>query len=149
MTPVELKNLIKSDAQALQFAQAGNDEACAARCSEIAPQTRATTMLTERGLYDRLGALVAETILQKLDAFAKTADQMAPMVRRVLVWLQPVNGGADVGAAELLVMVGALKLKGVLTVDEAMAIDALSLVPQTVTAAEVAIAFRQTEGVSI
>ena len=149
MTPEELKALIQSDAQALSLAQSGNDEACAVRCSEIAPQTRAATMLTERGLYDRLGALVAETILQKLDAFAKTADQMAPMVRRVLVWLQPVNGGADVGATELLVMVGALKLKGVLTADEAMAIDALSLIPQTVTAAEVAVAFRQTEGVSI
>lgn len=147
MTPQELKALIQSDAQALALAQAGNDEACAARCSEIAPLVRVVTMLTERGLYDRLGASVAETILQKLDAFSETADPMAPIVRRVLRWLEPTNGGTDFGAVELLYMVDQLETKSVLTAQEVDAIDALSLVPQTVTAAEVAVAFRQTEGI--
>jgi len=40
MTPTELLTLIASDPQATAYFNAGNDEACAARCSEIAPPVR-------------------------------------------------------------------------------------------------------------
>ena len=40
MTPSELLTLIASDAQATAYFQAGNDEACAARCTAIAPPVR-------------------------------------------------------------------------------------------------------------
>ena len=40
MTPSELLTLIASDAQATAFFSAGNDEACAARCTAIAPPLR-------------------------------------------------------------------------------------------------------------
>ena len=40
MTPAELLTLISSDPQATAFFQAGNDEACAARCTAIAPPVR-------------------------------------------------------------------------------------------------------------
>ena len=40
MTPSELLTLIASDAQATAYFQQGNDEACAARCTAIAPPVR-------------------------------------------------------------------------------------------------------------
>ena len=40
MTPTELLTLIASDAQATAYFNAGNDEACAARCTAIAPPVR-------------------------------------------------------------------------------------------------------------
>ena len=40
MTPTQLLTLIASDAQATAYFNAGNDEACAARCTAIAPSVR-------------------------------------------------------------------------------------------------------------
>lgn len=40
MTPSQLLTLIASDAQATAYFNAGNDEACAARCTAIAPPVR-------------------------------------------------------------------------------------------------------------
>ena len=40
MTPAELLALIASDSQATAYFQQGNDEACAARCTAIAPPVR-------------------------------------------------------------------------------------------------------------
>ena len=143
MTPSELKSLIESDAEATALANAGNDEACAVRCGVIAPQLRVETVLTERGLYQKLGATVAETILQKLEGFAATQDPMAAVVSRFLRWLEPVNGGADWGQPEALQMCQALMLGGLLTEAECDAIDSLSLASQTFNAAQIAEAWRQ------
>lgn len=142
MTPAELKTLIESDAEATALANAGNDEACAVRCGVIAPQLRVETVLTERGLYQKLGATVAETILQKLEGFAATQDPMAAVVKRFLKWLEPLNGGADWGQPEALQMCHALMLGGLLTEAECNAIGSLSLASQTFTAAQIAEAWR-------
>jgi hypothetical protein len=40
MTPTQLRQLIAGDTQATAFFNAGNDEACAARCTAIAPPVR-------------------------------------------------------------------------------------------------------------
>ena len=141
MTPAELRALIESDPQALQLAQAGAADVCAKRCMEIAPKVRVSTMGTERLLYEKLGALVGETILAKLEAFSATQDQMAPLVKRVLGWLKPSNGGTDWGSQELITMAGALKLKDVITADELIGIESLSLVTPTITGADVTTAY--------
>ena len=142
MTPAELKSLIESDAEATALANAGNDEACAARCGVIAPQVRVETVLTERGLYQNLGATVAETILQKLAGFAATQDPMAAVVARFLRWIEPVNGGADWGQPEALQMCHALMIGGLLTEAECTAIKNLSLTSQRFTAAQIGEAWR-------
>lgn len=142
MTPAELKTLIESDAEATALANAGNDEACAVRCGVIAPLVRVETVLTERGLYQKLGATVAETVLQKLEGFAATQGPMAAVVARFLRWLEPVNGGADWGQPEALQMCNALMLGGLLTEAECTAINDLSLTSQKFTAAQIAEAWR-------
>ena len=143
MTPAELRALIESDAEATAFANAGNDEACAARCSIIAPMVRVSTMLTERGLYAELGPTMAETILQKLEGYVSANHTYSAVVKRFLKWLEPTNDGVDFGLQSTLDMAGLLAQGGLLTAEEYVAIDALSLAPQKFTAAQIAEAWRQ------
>ena len=97
MTPAALQTLIASDTEAASLLAQGQDAACAARCSVIAPKVRKETFLTERGMYAALGATAAETILQKLVAFAAAEQTASPIMARVLGWLQPSSGGVDFG----------------------------------------------------
>lgn len=137
MTPTELKALIESDELATQLAASGNDAACAARCSVIAPKVYKETILTERGLYVALGAEVAETILQKLAGFAAANQTQSPIIARVLDWLKPNNGGVDFGDAQTLGLVGLLTQGGLFTAEEYAALSAIALVPQTITEAQI------------
>ena len=137
MTPLELQALIASDTEAASLLAQGDDTACAARCSAIAPKVRKEAFLTERGMYFALGATVAETILQKLVTFAQAEQASSPIVARVLEWLKPNNGGVDFGLQQTVEFVAMLHQAEVLTVDEYNAINALSLYPQIITPIEV------------
>ena len=142
MTPAELKSLIESDAEATALANAGNDEACAARCGIIAPSIRVSKMLTERGLYAELGPTMAETILQKLEGYAAASQPYSALVHRFLGWLKPTNGGVDFGLQSTLDMADALTQGGLLSAEEYAAINLLSLAPQKFTAAQIGEAWR-------
>lgn len=137
MTPAELKTLIEADAAALALFEAGNDAACAVRCSVIAPKVYRETILTERGLYVVLGATMAETILQKLAGFAATNATQSPIIARVLDWLKPNNGGVDFGDPQTLGLVRLLTQGQLFTAEEYAAISAIALVPQTITEAQI------------
>ena len=142
MTPAELKTLIESDAEATAFADAGNDEACAARCGAIAPTVRVSKMLTERGLYAELGPTMAETVLQKLEGYAAAGQPYSALVNRFLGWLEPTNGGVDFGLQSTLDMAGLLTQGGLLSAEEYTAINGLSLASQKFTAAQIGEAWR-------
>lgn len=142
MTPQELLALIQSDSQALALANAGNDSGCAQRCRAIAPKVHASKVLTERGLYQSLGATLAETILQKLEGFAGANQSMSPVIARVLKWLEPANEGVDFGAAQTLGLIDALYAGTLFTETERNALVAMSLVEQTITASDVSEAMR-------
>lgn len=141
MSPTELRALIESDAEALALARSGAADLCAARCVEIAPKVRASKTLTERGLYQELGPAVAETILQKLEAYALAEAAYSAIVKRFLKWLEPSNEGVDFGLQSTLDMAGLLYQGGLLSVDEYTAIDGLSKVAPTITGADVSTAY--------
>lgn len=135
MTPQELKALIESDPQAKALAEAGNDYACAIRCSEISPLIRLSLILTERGLYNKLGPMTAETILQKFEQY--TGSYKA-LVSRVLKWLRPSEGGSDFGDPAMIQFLSLLLVEGLsITQSEFDAISNLSLSSQTITPLEV------------
>jgi len=140
MTPQELTALIESDVQAVGLAAVGDDRGCAVRCMAVAPNVHASKTLTERGLYVELGAVQAETILQKLEAFALAGQAMSPVVARVLKWLAPTNGGLDFGDLQTMQLIGSLTTGGLFTQEEYDAISAMSLVPNQVTADDVSAA---------
>lgn len=128
-----LEELIRSDELALSLAQAGSDDACAKRVSEIAPKVHAEMRLTEIGLYKLLGPQLAESTLQKLESVA----EQNRIVKRALSWLVPANGGLDFGDESTLAMLSQLHEDGVFTDDEYVAITSLSLVPQTISSIDI------------
>ena len=142
MTPPELLALIRSDAQASALADAGNDSGCAARCVVIASLARVPTVLTSRGLYKAIGPSVAETVLQKLLAYANANQAYSKVIARFLGWMEPANEGADFGDADLLNLAAALLAGGVLTQPEFDALNGISLKPPVITANDVSKALR-------
>lgn len=135
MTPQELKALIESDAQAKALADAGNDYQCAIRCSEISPLVRSSLILTERGLYNKLGPVLAETLLQKFEHYS---GSYTAIVGRVLKWLRPSEGGSDFGDPALIQFLSLLLAEG-LSIDQSEfdAINNLSLSHTVVQPADV------------
>lgn len=135
---MSLYQLITSDEIASElFAQAKDDE-CAARCNSIAIATHQPTgLMTERGLYQALGPVMAETILQKMAGYAAANQSYSAVVARSLRWLEPNNDGVDFGDPTVLGLIDALTAGGLLTVEENAAIKSLSLKKPTYTAAQV------------
>jgi len=135
---MSLYQLITSDELASELFAARQDDECAARCNLIATATHQPTgLLTDRGLYQALGPVMAETILQKLSAYAQANQAYSLVVARFLRWLEPTNQGVDFGDPALLQLLDALTLGGLLTGDESAAIKAISLKKPVYTAAQV------------
>ena len=141
MTPAQLRALIHSDLVAKQMADRGDDLGCATRCTVIATPTRTETVLTERGLYDRLGAAMAESILQKLSMYQGMYGQI---VQRVLGWMKPGEGGFDFSEPEFLALIDQIRQDGMALSDpEYQALINLSLTTHQITASEVSEAWSQ------
>lgn len=89
--------------------------------------------ISEIGLYDKLGPVIAETILQKLKAASETPalSPLDKIVGRALKWLEPNQGGIAPGNANTIALIDNLVSVGVLTGDEATALKNLGLIPQT------------------
>ena len=144
MTPErksQIKALIHSDAVAKQLADRGDDLGCATRCTAIAELVRVETVLTERGLYHRVGSLTAESILQK---FAAYQGSYRAIVERVLSWMKPAQGGFNFSEPEFIRLLGLLRQDGMpLTDQEHQALDTLSLKPDAISASDVSTAWAE------
>lgn len=141
MNQEQLKALILSDTAATGLAAVGDDLGCAARCTTIAAPMRTETILTERGLYDRLGASMAESILQKLSSYS---GAYRAIVQRVLGWMRPGEGGFDFAEPEFLSLINAIREDGAAISDaEYEALVNLSLVPSKITASQVSEAWAE------
>lgn len=135
---MSLYQLITSDELASELFAKKKDDECAARCNAIASATHQPTgLMTDRGLYQALGPVMAETILQKLGTYAAANQAYSAVVGRFLRWLEPTNQGVDFGDPALLQLLDALTLGGLLTSDENAAIKSMSLKKPTYTAAQV------------
>jgi hypothetical protein len=139
MTPEALKAIIESDPQAKALAEVGNDYDCAIRCSQIAPKIRVSLLLTERGLYNRLGPMAAETLLQKLLQYT---GSYTSLVHRVLSWLKPSEGGSDFGDPSMIAFLSLLLAENKsISQAEFDAVSNLSLTNQTISSEQVSTAW--------
>lgn len=141
MTPSELKSLIESDAEATALANAGNDEACAARCGVVAPKRIVSTRLGDINIVGLFTSPIdGETVCQTIEAVA----EQNPVVKRAWRWAAPGAPGIDVGDLKVRAMlVAPTDIGGVgLTQDQAAPIMAAAEHPQTFTAAQIAEAWR-------
>lgn len=136
MTPSELLILIQGDPTALALATAGNDEACASRCREIAPKEIRETLLTELSILKHIpDPENAETILQTVEGVAV----VSPTVQRILKWLQPGAPGVDFGDARIRAAMTAPVEAGGVGLSEKQAAPLLALAEHepNITAADV------------
>lgn len=136
MPPDTLLALIQADATALALAQAGDDTACAARCSALAPPVLQAAMVTERTIFWLYADPTdAETVLQTIAAVA----EVNPIVKRVLAWLQPYAGGVDLGDARVRALLVAPVEAGGIGLAPALAAPLLAAgeAPVVITAADV------------
>lgn len=102
------------------YATMADAEAAAALNTPSVTVTR-ETMISERGLYARLGPVMAEEILQRLDLAAPSNAVIA----RVRSWLAPAAGGIDLGLDATRAQIDVLVAATVLTAEQGAAIKAL------------------------
>jgi len=87
-------------------------------------------MMSEMGVMDKYadGPLAADGVMKKLEACAQTSHPLAGVINRTLKFLARIEG-IDIGAKNTLLQFDVLAATGVLTVDEAEKMKALSLAP--------------------
>jgi hypothetical protein len=91
---MNLKEIILSDPRAKELADMGAADECAKRCEEIAPKVFREFFVTERSIVAIYSdPMMAETVLQKIEAVAKHN----PLVARMSKWLGVGSTGIDIG----------------------------------------------------
>lgn len=140
MTPEDLKALIESDQQATALINAGNDYACAIRCSEIAPVRNIPSPLTIMGILNlyqdnlSLGAFVIATL--------KQVAQVNPVIGEMLPFMGPStqqDARPDFGLPAIRqALVAPVEFGGIgLTQEQATPLLRAGESPQTITPLEV------------
>ena len=134
MTDAELYTLIQSDPQALAAYDAGDDDACAARCSVIAPTLRqpvdAAILRKTLAIRGRWGGL---------QRVANNFESPDPPYQQARTLIDLITAGDAINADEPAVAEGApiLVQHGLLDASDLQAMAALANVPQTITQQQV------------
>lgn len=133
MTDAELYTLIQSDTDAAAAYAAGNDTACADRCTVIAPQTRQPV---DAGRL--MDAFMSLGIWQKLEAAAPpgSVDPPASTARTMMTRLSQ-SRPVDLDNPAVQGIVADCIAHSLMTQAEAAALSSLADTPQTITQQQV------------
>ena len=133
MTDAELYALIQSDADAAAAYAAGNDTACADRCTQIAPQTRQPV---DAGRL--MDAFMSMSIWQKLEAAAPpgSVDPPASTARTMMTRLNQ-SRPVDLDNPAVQSIVADCIAHSLMTQAEAAALSSLADTPQAITQQQV------------
>lgn len=140
MEPSAILDLIRSDAIAKQFAVAGNDSACAARCAVIAPTVRRPVPARDIKLAAMLNGYWARMALA-LES-SETPKETRGLCISFRDWLDDpkVEREVDFDLVQVQQMLGGAVAAGLLSVDELNALDAMANRPQSFTVEDVSAA---------
>lgn len=136
VTSEELLKLIDGDETAKAFAEGGNDSACAARLSEIAP----AVIGSERRIngLDIVAAFADPAAGAAAWFKLKEAAKTSPIVAMAVEWMGAGSvHGLDIADARTLAMCDQLTAAGVWTEAERDGVKSLAIIPQTITTADV------------
>ena len=144
MTPKELLELIQSDSKALAFFAEGNDEACAARCTEIAAPVRQMVPASKLRL-----TLALQGNLANILRMAANVNSPEPPYGTCLTLMTLLDAGDPIDLDQPAVQRQAevLMQHGLLTAEHRLEIAALANTPQIITFHDVGAA-RQQAGVT-
>jgi hypothetical protein len=134
MTPIELKNLIQSDAEASQCWADRRDAACAARCSAIAPAIRQPV---DGGLVQKIASM--NGVWAKIVIARESSETPAPIKGICITFLDWVRKDwrIDFDLPEVQTMLSGLIQSGLVTEQEVEVLDAAANTPQTFTTDDV------------
>lgn len=134
MTDAELYTLIQSDPDALAAYTAGNDDACAARCTDIAPIIRQPVSAAVLRV-----ALARQGNLAGILRMAANVDSPEPPYGTCLTLKTLLDSGDPINIDDTAVQGAAATLvqHGLMDVEDATAIDALGDTRQTITQQQV------------
>jgi hypothetical protein len=126
MNTDQLLLLVQSDQQALYLAVSGSDDACARRCSEIAPKQLAGKLWSYRGLSAVVSMDTLENLINSVDGHIESGGQYASVVREMREYLR--KDGLDISDPKTLGMLQAWAASPLPLTDEDVAaiIDAAS-----------------------
>ena len=121
MTDQEIHDAIAADVTAMALADAGNDVGCAERLRMSLPREIRPTLITERGVYAAFpDPAAAYAVMEGLKAVALGNPGAVPPIppnpsfARVLGWMDPSQGGVDVGNPTVRGMLDQLEAGGVI-----------------------------------
>lgn len=149
MTVDELHDAIIADPTAKALADAGNDAGCAAQMAAILPPVVSSVYLNERGVFAVFADPTdAEAVMAALEA-AAAGDPAAvppippnPVLKRALTWLQPQNGGIDLGHPGVRAMLDQMAAAGQIQPAAVATLKAQAERPPVVLAGDVSRAMR-------
>lgn len=130
MDPQELLTLIQSDTKASEFFAEGNDEACAARCSEIAPVIRQPVPASKMRV-----TLALQGKLSNILRMAANINSPEPPYGTCLTLKTLLDSGdpIDLDRAEVQQQAQILVQHGLLSTADLLEIRALANTPQIIT----------------
>ena len=134
MTDQELYNLIQSDAEALTAYTASDDDACAARCSEIAPTLTQSVPAVQIRLL-----LASRKRLAQIKRVADNVTAPEPPYDACATLMTLLDAGDAINLQNPTVAESAATLRehNLLDEDDSAAIAALAVVQQTITQQQV------------
>jgi hypothetical protein len=139
-----LHDAIAADPGASALAGAGDRAGCAARAAQLLPPAVASTYVNERGIFAAFADPAdGERFMQGLETVAAGLPAATPpvpanpVVKRALAWMQPNNGGIDVGHPGVRAMLDQMAAAGAITAAAAATVKALAERAPDVTAEDV------------
>jgi hypothetical protein len=138
MTIDEIRATILASPELRAHVAAGDDQSLADALADILPRIPTRELMTERSLFAKLGPIVADTILSKLEAFSTTGMPGASVMARGLKWLVPQAGGVDFQHPALLALLEGLVAANTLTQEEFIALSELGTERQTLNLSQIA-----------
>jgi hypothetical protein len=134
MTTEELKTLIQSDEEASEHFAASRDRLCAARCSAIAPTIRVPVSSADIQYSAAINGVWAGITIARESA--ETPQQIRGICITFLDWIKS-GRPIDFDMLEVQQMLGGLVLSGLVTQEQADALDSQATVPQVITETQV------------
>ena len=136
MNQGELKRLIESDEKALKLFMAGIDNACADRCTEIAPPLTVSVPCQEVRKLASLSGAWAKIVLASRES-SKAPDEVKGVCITFVDWINNVDA-IDFALPEVQMMAAGLVQSGIVTKEQVENLVALGQKPQVFSHSDIA-----------
>lgn len=133
MTDAEIRAAILASEPIIALVEAGDDAKAAELLTLSTSKTSNGLTFTDKRLAELLGATKFSAVMLKLEQYSQSNKTYAGLVKRMLTWLSPSNGGIEIGSEVFTTIFSALTSDNTITSAELDSILNLGRVNQKVT----------------